>query len=301
MLEDLGRIEVISGPGGTLSRANTTNRVVKIITRAFYATDGALVSAGVGNQGQIGSARYGDKLGERRSYQGDLYRGTADQPGISDNAIVSANAVARRRSKALFLAALCAALCAAWPVLAANPHEEDEVEAAFLYRFAGYVDWPPQALSGRHFTIAVLGSDNIAQELERILPHHSLKSRPAQVRRIRSLREARDAQILFVGPEFNDELKSIISRVDNHPVLVVSASDHGLDDGSCVNFLFVDQRVRFEVSLTAADHVGLRVSSELLSVAVRVQGRSLHSGASGFDIDRPAKFSGAATLAGDSK
>ena len=45
----------------------------------------------------------------------------------------------------------------------------------------------------------MLGSDNIDQELQRILPHHSLKNRPAQVRRIRSLEELRDAQILFVG------------------------------------------------------------------------------------------------------
>ncbi len=209
--------------------------------------------------------------------------------------------VNHRRSKAWVLAALCVAVFAAWPLLAANLHDEDEVEAAFLYRFAGYVEWPPEALAGRHFTIAVLGSDNIAKELERILPHHSLKSRPAQVRRIRSLRQARDAQILFVGPEFNDELKSIISRVANHPVLVVSASDHGLDDGSCVNFLFIDRHVRFEVSLIAADHVGLRVSSELLSVAVRVQGRSTHPGASAVDIDRSPKFVGAATLAGDPK
>jgi hypothetical protein len=201
--------------------------------------------------------------------------------------------VKRRGSKALVLGALCASLLACGPPFAADLHDEDEVEAAFLYRFAGYVEWPAEALSGQDFTIAVLGSDSIAQELERILPHHALKNRPAQVRRIRSLKELRDAQILFVGPEFNDELKSIIARVANHPVLVVSASEHGLDDGSCVNFLFVDRRVRFEVSLTAADHVGLRVSSELLSVAVRVQGRSAHSGASDLDMDRSPKFAGA--------
>jgi hypothetical protein len=195
---------------------------------------------------------------------------------------------------------LCACLLAG-PLYPADLYDEDEVEAAFLYRIAGYVEWPPEALAGQDFTIAVLGSDNIARELERILPHHSLKNHPAQARRIRRLEELRDAQILFVGPEFNDELKSIVSRVATHPILVVSASDHGLDDGSCVNFLFVDRRVRFEVSLTAADHVGLRVSSELLSVAVRVQGRSAHSGASDLDIDRSPKFAGASTPGGESK
>jgi hypothetical protein len=209
--------------------------------------------------------------------------------------------VNRHWSTALVLGALCATLLAGLPLSAANLHDEDEVEAAFLFRFAGYVEWPPEALAGQDFTIAVMGSDNIVQELERILPQHSLKNHPAQVRRIRRLEELRDAQILFVGPEYNDELKFIVSRVANHPVLVVSASDHGLDDGSCVNFLFVDRRVRFEVSLTAADHVGLRVSSELLSVAVRVKGRSTHSGALDLDVDRSPKFAGASTPADHSK
>ena len=59
-----------------------------------------------------------------------------------------------------------------------------------------------------------------------------------------------------------------------------------------VEALFVDRRVRFEVSLTAADHVGLRVSSELLSVAVRVQGRSVQSGAYDAEVDRSPKFAG---------
>jgi hypothetical protein len=206
-----------------------------------------------------------------------------------------------RWSKALVLGALCAAILACWPLSAGALHDEDEVEAAFLYRFAGYVEWPPEALAGQDFTIAVLGSDNIVHELQRILPQHALKNRAAQVHRIRRLEELRNAQILFVGPRYNDELKSIASRVANRPVLVVSASDHGLDDGSCVNFSFVDRRVRFEVSLTAADHVGLRVSSDLLSVAVHVQGRSAQSGALDFDIDRAPKLAGASISADGSK
>jgi hypothetical protein len=193
-------------------------------------------------------------------------------------------------SKAALIGGLLASVLASSQVFTADVHDEDEVEAAFLYRFAGYVDWPPEALSGPDFTIAVLGSDRIAQELQRILPDHSLKNRPAQVRRIKGLDELGGAQILFVGPEFDDELKALVARVAKRPILVVTASDHGLDAGSCVNFLVVDRRVRFEVSLTAADRVGLKVSSELLSVAVRVQGRSAHSGASDLDVDRSPKY-----------
>jgi hypothetical protein len=122
----------------------------------------------------------------------------------------------------------------------------------------------------------ILGDDAVVAQLQRILPQHQLQNRPAQVRRIRRIQELGDSQILFVGPEFNDELKSVISRIANRPVLVVTSSDHGLDAGSCVNFLFIDRRVRFEVSTIAAEHVGLKVSAELLSVAVRVQGEKSH-------------------------
>jgi len=69
MLEDVERIEVISGPGGTLWGANAMNGVINIITRPSYVTSGTLVSAGAGNQEQIASARYGDKIDDEASYR----------------------------------------------------------------------------------------------------------------------------------------------------------------------------------------------------------------------------------------
>ncbi len=69
MLEDVERIEVISGPGGTLWGANAMNGVINIITRPSYVTDGPLVSVGAGNEEQMASARYGDKFGEDGSYR----------------------------------------------------------------------------------------------------------------------------------------------------------------------------------------------------------------------------------------
>ena len=52
-LEDIERIEVIRGPGGTIWGANAVDGVINIITRNSKDTKGALVSAGGGtvNQG----------------------------------------------------------------------------------------------------------------------------------------------------------------------------------------------------------------------------------------------------------
>jgi len=63
LLDDIERIEVISGPGGTLWGLNAVNGVINVITRSAAQTQGRLLSAGVGNQEKQLALRYGGRLG----------------------------------------------------------------------------------------------------------------------------------------------------------------------------------------------------------------------------------------------
>src|SRR5437899_6257814 len=63
LLEDVDRIEVISGPGATLWGANAVNGVINVITRRAAETQGNLLVAGVGNLERGAAARQGGKLG----------------------------------------------------------------------------------------------------------------------------------------------------------------------------------------------------------------------------------------------
>jgi iron complex outermembrane recepter protein len=69
MLEDVERIEVISGPGATLWGANAMNGVINIITRASYLTQGSYADAAGGNQEQDTSARFGGRTSDETSYR----------------------------------------------------------------------------------------------------------------------------------------------------------------------------------------------------------------------------------------
>ena len=69
MMEDIERIEVISGPGATLWGANAMNGVINIITRAAYLTDGGVATAAGGNAVQELTGRYGSKLGDDTSFR----------------------------------------------------------------------------------------------------------------------------------------------------------------------------------------------------------------------------------------
>lgn len=69
MLEDIERIEVISGPGGVLWGSNAVNGVINITTRSSRDTQGALLSAGGGNLESGVAAHYGSKLGDNTAFR----------------------------------------------------------------------------------------------------------------------------------------------------------------------------------------------------------------------------------------
>ncbi|HTC51040.1 MAG TPA: TonB-dependent receptor [Steroidobacteraceae bacterium] len=90
MLEDIDRIEVISGVGATLWGANAMNGVINIITRPSYLTKGSYADLGGGNQQQFGDGRYGAGVGDDgavRVYGFGFHRGAmelADASGAGD-------------------------------------------------------------------------------------------------------------------------------------------------------------------------------------------------------------------------
>jgi iron complex outermembrane recepter protein len=69
MLEDVERIEVISGAGGTTWGTNAVNGVINVITRSASKTQGALLAAGAGDPEIANAFRYGGKLGTDGSYR----------------------------------------------------------------------------------------------------------------------------------------------------------------------------------------------------------------------------------------
>ncbi|HEX7053490.1 MAG TPA: TonB-dependent receptor [Burkholderiales bacterium] len=69
VLEDVERIEVISGPGATLWGANAVNGVINVITKSSSDTLGTLAAGGIGNRDRLALARYGGRLSGDATYR----------------------------------------------------------------------------------------------------------------------------------------------------------------------------------------------------------------------------------------
>lgn len=148
---------------------------------------------------------------------------------------------------------------------------ERRIKAAFLYKFLGYAEFAPNAFAdaASPLTIGVLGADELAAELARIVAGRSVNNRTVVVRNVRETDLPGMLQMLFVGGADPARVGRVVHLAGATP-LVVTDCDNGLQLGSAINFVIVDERVRFDVSLDAAERNGVKLSSRLLTVANRV-------------------------------
>jgi hypothetical protein len=158
----------------------------------------------------------------------------------------------------------------------AQPHDrarETLVKAAFLHKFASFVDWPAGAFArpDTPLKIGVLGNDTVWQDLAELARDRDRDGRPVVPVRIQAGEPLAGFHILYLkaAPARMAELLPQIPE----GVLTVADSDGGHPRGSVISFFLEEGRVRFGVSLDSATRQRLRLSSRLLQVARNVQGR----------------------------
>jgi len=154
-----------------------------------------------------------------------------------------------------------------------NDALEQRVKAAFLYKFAGYIEWPQNLFSqpDTPITIAVMGDDPLAAELSQLVVGRTVNGRPVTVRKLRDIEPSAVVHILFVGRDDSARLGEVARALQPRPILIVTESEGALTQGSIINFLLVDGHVRFEIALDTAEKKGLKLSSRLLAVAQNVR------------------------------
>ena len=149
---------------------------------------------------------------------------------------------------------------------------ERRIKAAFVSKFAEYVEWPATAFAqpGAPLTIAILGDDPMVEELRAILADRRLEGRGFDVRKLRDNETGHGVHVLFVGTSKRAALGPGVAP-PTEAILVVTDFDGALAQGATINFLVKEARVRFEVSLVDAERRHLKLGSRLLTVAQNVR------------------------------
>ena len=164
---------------------------------------------------------------------------------------------------------LLVAWLGALPSAAGAQSLEYDVKAAFLYNFARFVTWPPDAFAEPDSPIAicVIGEDPFGQRLDDLVAGERVDTRRLLVQRLAGTADAAGCHVLFVSPSERKRFPGVLKNVNVRRVLTVSDTLDFLEAGGHFSFYLESNRVRLAANTAALGLCEFQVSSRLLRVA----------------------------------
>lgn len=182
----------------------------------------------------------------------------------------------RRHSPARWLPLLLGCLLLFWlpgasaqSIQGSDQAREFQVKALFLYNFANFVEWPPEAFPNDQapLRMCLFGAVPFGEFLD-VVDGVSIRDRTLSV--IRTTRDEdirQGCHILFVGINRLDRLQEFFDDMNHLFVLSVGSTQGFAEQGGVINILRTRDQQKFEINLTKAIENGLFISSDLLSLA----------------------------------
>lgn len=156
------------------------------------------------------------------------------------------------------------------PVVSADPivtAEEFALKAAFLYRFTNFIQWPEDRALQDVFQICLLGRDPFGAVIKE-LEQETVQGKHIQVKDIQSRDEELDCHVVYISSSEIQHRERWLERLSAlNGVLSISDMEGFTRAGGVIQFIQVDNRVRFAINVEAAERANLAVSSKLLRLS----------------------------------
>lgn len=167
----------------------------------------------------------------------------------------------------LFFLGIMVCLMGANPMMAQKKIKVDEyvLKAKFLYAFINYVNWDSIAKNGE-IKVAIIGESPITPTFININKNKKIK-----IVEYQDLYEIKNCNIVFVPSDCTYRLYTILSKFSKKPVLVVTEKTGYAKGGAHINFVVIQDKLKFEVNLKTLKETNLKVSSVLLQHAIIVK------------------------------
>lgn len=145
-----------------------------------------------------------------------------------------------------------------------------QIKAAFLFNFAKFVEWPPTAFpeTDSPIIIGIMEGEPMSPALE-VLVGKVVRGRKIIIKRSARIDDLKKSQIFFTSISDFVQLRRNLATFRSLPVLTVTDEvTNFLSTGSVINFVTLEDKIRFEINSEMAQQSGLHLSSHLLKLAV---------------------------------
>ena len=147
-----------------------------------------------------------------------------------------------------------------------------QLKAAFIFNFIKFAEWPEEALgdSALPIIIGVLG-DNPFGDSFGIIENKSAKGRELFIKQFKTVQEVDTCHILFISSSEQKKYKQIFDVLKSSSILTVGETDDFTQQGGIISLIVNKNRIRFEINLDAVEDSEIRLSSQLLKLAMVVR------------------------------
>ena len=142
---------------------------------------------------------------------------------------------------------------------------EYQIKAMFIFNFTKYVEWPETKMTDI-FTIGVIGESEIIEPLENIAAQKKAGEKKIEIKKL-TVDDDTYCNIIIVSHSRLSKLDLIEKKYQNKGVLIVTDES---TKSAAINLVTRDNKIRFEVNQSLAKSGGVKISSQLLSLAVAV-------------------------------
>ena len=151
----------------------------------------------------------------------------------------------------------------------AQPTDEYQIKAVFLFNFAQFVEWPAHAFPDPKspLVIGVLGRDPFGAHLDEVVAGETINQRPLVIQRYRRVEEITTCHVLFISQSEIPRLERILPQLAGRSILTVGDGESFARRGGVIRFLMERNKIRFRINLTAAKEMNLVISSKVLRSA----------------------------------
>lgn len=144
---------------------------------------------------------------------------------------------------------------------------EYRLKAAFLYKFAAFVEWPTEV--GEGLNLCIYGHDPFGSDIDG-LQGKPVGSRKIMLQRVASIGGLKGCHIAFISSVEIDQLPRVVAALSGLPVLTVADTVGAARAGAVLNLVMSQGRIGFEANLGTAKAARLSVSARLLVLAKEV-------------------------------
>lgn len=150
--------------------------------------------------------------------------------------------------------------------------EEYDLKIAMIKHFFDFIKWPPGNSTSGQFVFGIIGDTPISEQAEKLYKQITIPEKEISVKTISNadladLAQLKECNVLIIGNIAAEQLKEILSKIEDLPILSISDTDGFAEIGVLINLFKIENKVKFEINYSAVKKSGLVFSSKLYKLA----------------------------------